>query len=111
MESKVCFAIKKDKNTGRMQDEIRLLKKILEFLFNEREKVLNTFKRNIFPMKVMDNNAIEKRSPTTSKIPIRKQTLGTRIKILTPKKILHGFPITLVQVKIGNTSENLLNRV
>ena len=61
MESKVCFAIKKDKNTGRMQDEIRLLKKILEFLFNEREKVLNTFKRNIFLMKVMDNNASEKK--------------------------------------------------
>ena len=95
MESKVCFAIKKDKNTGRMQDEIRLLKKILEFLFNEREKVLNTFKRNIFSMKVMDNNASEKKSPTSSKVPIRKQAQGTRIKILSPKKMLQGFPIKL----------------
>ena len=63
-----------------MQDEIRLLKKILGFLFNERKKVLNTFKRNIFPMKVMDSNASEKISPTLSKIPIKNKHKEQELK-------------------------------
>ena len=29
-------------------------------------------------------------------------------KILTPKKMLQRLPIALAQVKVGNTSENLL---
>ena len=33
---------------------------------------------------------------------------GKRLKILTPKQILGRFPIVVAQVKIGNTSENLL---
>ena len=31
------------------------------------------------------------------------------IKILTPKQMLQRLPIALAQVKVGNTSENLLN--
>ena len=33
------------------------------------------------------------------------------IKILTPKQMLQRLPITLVQVKAGNTSEKLLNEI
>ena len=36
---------------------------------------------------------------------------GKRLKILTPKQILERFPIVVAQVKIGNTSENLLNEI
>ena len=35
----------------------------------------------------------------------------TRIKVLTPKQMLQRLPIVLVQVKSGNTSENLLNEI
>ena len=32
-------------------------------------------------------------------------------KILTPEQMLQGLPIALGQVKAGNNSENLLNRI
>ena len=40
-----------------------------------------------------------------------KATKGTKLKILTPKKMLQRLPITLSQVKAGNNSENLLNEI
>ena len=40
-----------------------------------------------------------------------KQQKSKRIKILTPKQMLQRLPITLAQVKAGNTSENLLNEI
>ena len=40
---------------------------------------------------------------------LEKQQKGKGIKILTPKQMLQRLPITLAQVKPGNTSENLLN--
>ena len=36
---------------------------------------------------------------------------GKGCKILTPKQMLQRLPITLAQVKAGNTSENLLNEI
>ena len=38
-------------------------------------------------------------------------TIGTRLKILTPKKMLQRLPIALAQVKAGNNSESLLNEI
>ena len=40
-----------------------------------------------------------------------KATKGTGLKILTPKQMLQRLPIALAQVKAGNNSENLLNRI
>ena len=39
------------------------------------------------------------------------QQKGKGLKILTPKQILQRLPISLAQVKAGNTSENLLNEI
>ena len=36
---------------------------------------------------------------------------GSHLKILSPKQMLQRLPITLAQVKAGNTSENLLNEI
>ena len=36
---------------------------------------------------------------------------GTDLEILTPKQMLQTFPILIVQVKVGNTSENLLKKM
>ena len=36
---------------------------------------------------------------------------GEGLKILTPKQMLQRLPVTLAQVKAGNTSENLINEV
>ena len=38
-------------------------------------------------------------------------TIGTEIKILTPKQILQRLPLALSQIKAGNNSENLLNEI
>ena len=35
----------------------------------------------------------------------------SRLKILTPKQMHQRLPIALAQVKAGNTSENLLNKI
>ena len=40
-----------------------------------------------------------------------KISAGTHLKILTPTKTLQRLPIALAQVKAGNTSENLLNKI
>ena len=40
-----------------------------------------------------------------------KQTKGKKLKILTPKQLLQRLPIALAQVKAGNNSENLLNKI
>ena len=41
----------------------------------------------------------------------QNKTEGKRLKILTPKQMLQRLPIALAQVKAGNNSENLLNKI
>ena len=40
-----------------------------------------------------------------------KSILGERLKILTPTQMLQKLVKALVQVKVGNVSENLLNEI
>ena len=40
-----------------------------------------------------------------------KTKQGTGLKILTPKQMLQGLLTALAQVKAGNNSENLLNKI
>ena len=40
-----------------------------------------------------------------------KDMEGAGFNILTPKQMLQGLPIVLPQVKAGNNSENLLNKI
>ena len=41
----------------------------------------------------------------------RQAKKGTGLKILTPKQMLQRLPIALAQVKAGNNSESLLNKI
>ena len=41
----------------------------------------------------------------------QNKTVGTGLKILSPKQMLERLPIALVQVKAGNNSESLLNEI
>ena len=41
----------------------------------------------------------------------QNETKGRGLKILTSKQMLQRLPIALSQVKAGNTSENLLNKI
>ena len=40
-----------------------------------------------------------------------KRKYGDGLKIVNPKQMLQKLPITFEQVKVGNTSENLLNEI
>ena len=40
-----------------------------------------------------------------------KAKYGRGLKILTPKQMLQRLPMTLAQVKVGYTSENILNEI
>ena len=81
-------------NNKSRQKKIKIKKEILmevHMLFMRgRELTLNDFKCEIFPIKL---------------------TKGEGLKILTPKHMLKRLPISLAQVKAGNTSENLLNEI
>ena len=59
-------------------------------LYEDRELVLNAFKKEIFPLKSSQANGI---------------------KILTPKQLLQRLPLALTQVKAGVRSENLLKEI
>ena len=41
----------------------------------------------------------------------QNETKGKGLKILIPKQMLQRLPIALAQVKAGNNSENLLNKI
>ena len=59
-------------------------------LYEGRELILNAFRSGVFPI---------------------KEKQGKGLKILTPKQMLQRLPIALAQVKVGKTSENLLNEI
>ena len=40
-----------------------------------------------------------------------KPSQGKRLIILTPKQMIDRSPIALVQLKVGSTSENVLNEI
>ena len=42
---------------------------------------------------------------------LNKQQNASGLKILTSKQMLEKLPIALLQVKVGDTSENLLNKI
>ena len=46
-----------------------------------------------------------------TKVSNRKIFSHQHLKLLTPKQMFERLPIELVQVKAGNTSENLLNEI
>ena len=88
----------KPKNLEKKQQKEDVLKKLYH-LFEDRERVLNSFDRKIFPIKIDSTGFSD------------KVLDHSNLKILTPKQILQRLPIALAQVKAGNRSENLLHQI
>ena len=88
----------KPKNPEKKQQQEDVLKN-LHNLFEARERVLNTFDTKILPIKFEGTGFSDKVSDHSN------------LKILTPKQMVQRLPIALAQVKSGNTSENLLNKI
>ena len=68
-----------------------------KMFFEGREKVLNAFDSKIFPIKTKGTGYLESEL--------------SNFKILTPNQMLKRLPIALAQVKAGNNSESLLNKI
>ena len=64
----------------------------------------------MFLMKVMGNNAREKNHQPHQNIN-KKTSSRNRNQRLSPKQMLEALPTALAQVKVGNPSENLLNKI
>ena len=78
----------------------------------KNDKLLNNVNYGLLNLR----NAINKNEILENENPKRKgkgrpSDLAKHIKILTPKRMLRRLPIALEQVKAGNTSENLLNKI
>ena len=71
----------------------------LEKFYNSREEVINIFRDYI---EMLSNANYDAKQNETS---------GTGLKVLTPKQVLQRLPIALAQVKAGNNSESLLNKI
>ena len=73
--------------------------KNLNKFYNSREEVINFFRDYTEMLSDAKYNAKQ------------NKTEGTGLKILTPKQMLQRLPIALAQVKAGNNSESLLNKI
>ena len=71
--------------------------KNLHAFFEGRERGLDAFESKIFPMKTKGTGFLN--------------FDHSKLKILSPKQMLQKIPIALGQVKAGNNSENLLNKI
>ena len=88
----------KPKNTEKKQQKENFVEN-LNNLFDGSEQVLNAFDSKIFTIKTEGTGFSGKVSDHSN------------LKILTTKQMFQILPIALAQVKVGNTSENLLNEI
>ena len=73
-------------------------------LFDGRERVLDAFESEIFPIKTEGTGF--------SYLATRPYVFDhSNFKILTPKQIFQRLPLAIAQVNAGNTSGNLSNEI
>ena len=93
--------LKKTSNVkiGKKTDNQKEVISSLENFYISREEVINFFKD--YGKMVLDAAYKSKQN----------ETKGKGLKILSPKQMLQRLPIALAQVKAGNDSESLLNKI
>ena len=84
---------------GKKTDDQKKVINNLENFCKSREEVINFFRD--YEKMVLDASYKSKHD----------EAKGTGLKILTPKQMLQRLPIALAQVKAGNNSESLLNKI
>ena len=88
-EAKIQITKKLNQNTKKIRKKRNTFDSV-NALYEGRELTLNALKSWIFST---------------------NETQGKGLKILSPKQMLQRLPIALAQVKVGNTSWNLLNEI
>ena len=72
-------------------------------IFEDTERVLVAFESKIFPKKIEGAGFLDRKGDKVSD--------HSNLKILTSKQMVQRLPIALAQVKVDNTSENLVNEI
>ena len=115
------------KNKTKIKEKDNTLKSAKK-LFTIRKKIINAFSEGIFPY--IDGFQVEKESDDEStseneemdttimpeleseeSAEQRRNQQGKGLKILTPNQMLNRLPISLAQLKAGNNSEKLKNKI
>ena len=101
------------------QNPLYLAKDLIRAKHAKNERLLNNINNELIDI----NNAIIKKEISENEnsnkivdivetiIEFNKKQKGTGIKLLPPKQVLQRLPMAFVQLKAGNTSENLLNEI
>ena len=79
--------------------------KLVNYINDGLIDLRNTVNRNEIPENENPNKILD---VVEKFLDFDKQQMGKGMKILTPQQILQTLPIAIVQVKTGNTSENLM---
>ena len=85
-----------------------------ESLFNDYSSIVSETKYKTIHGKgipIMSTRVVRGRVPHVTKVSDRKVSGYSNAKIFSPKPMLQRLPIVLARVKVGNTSENLLNEI
>ena len=109
----VKFNNKSEPNTKEGKDKKQNTFDSVSALYKGRKLTLNAFTSRTFPIKATQEKGRPGMLPLrpSDVAPVPKFSDRTRLKILTPKKMLQRLPIALALVKAGNTSVNLLNEI
>ena len=95
--------IKRLKDAGHEKDK-SMVKNL-----NKMQKIFKNVPENK-TFKIKENEKVTDIVETILELNSKKQ-LGLRLKILTPNQMLSRLPITLAQLKAGNSSEKLKNEI
>ena len=80
-------------------------------LFNDYSPILSEIKYKNIHGKVIPSMLARIPSSRVPKVSNLKDSDHSNLSILSSKQMLQRLPILLAQVKAGNTSENLLNKI
>ena len=104
-ENLVKYNNKSKPNSNQGTDKKRNTFDSVSALYEGQELALNAFRSRMFPIKVTQGKG------RPFMLALHPSELTKRLKMLTPKQMLQRLPITLAQIKAGNTSKNFLNEI
>ena len=116
LEKREKFNNKSKPKTKEGNDKKRNTFDIVNAHYEDQDLPLNVFRSRKFPIKAIQGKGRQRTlDSSTSDLPrvarVAKLSDNSNLKMLTPRQMLQRLPITLAQVKAGNTSENLLNEI
>ena len=116
LEKREKFNNKSKPKTKEGNDKKRNTFDIVNACYEDQDLPFNTYRSGMFPIKAIQGKGRQRTlDSSTSDLPrvarVAKLSDNSNLKMLTPRQMLQRLPITLAQVKAGNTSENLLNEI